>query len=241
MNKSSNRDEIASLKTKQVCDKSDAVVEVFLKETGQEEKFRFLDHIFSCPVCLSEFKVLKEIWSKEKPLWNEELAQKLKQTQREQVKSISNEAIKVLKQEKKSRKNLPLSPKNIAAVTVVFMAAVLIVYVATQRLPEQIPIEREVGSEIFKTIEPEGAVSKLPILFRWHPVQGAREYAIEVLDKGLEVIYRKEGIQVASFALPDRIYAQLQLSQTYFWKVIASMDDGKNIESEFGKFHLAAR
>ena len=157
------------------------------------------------------------------------------------VKSISKKAIRALKQERKPRKRYYLAPKTIAAAAAVLVAAVLIIYAASQNRPEQIPLEREVGSEMFRTIDPEGEISHLPILFRWSPIHGAREYTIEVLDQGLEVIYRKEGIQVASFALPDKIYSQLQLSQTYFWKVIATLADEKIIESEFGKFTITER
>ena len=241
MNESSQRDKEASRTMKHNCVKTDPTAKVFLKETSREEKFKLLDHIFSCPECLEEFNVLREVWAKENSLIDADLTQKLEQTEMVQVKSISKKAVKALKREKRSRKRYHLTPKIITAAAAVLVAAVLIIYVAMQNRPEQIPLEREVGSEIFRTIEPEGEISSLPILFRWSPVQGAREYTIEVLDKGLEVVYRKEGIQVASFALPDKIYSQLQVSQTYFWKVIATLDDEKSIESEMGKFTLTER
>jgi len=241
MNESSQDVRKVSRKMKHNCAKTDAAAKVFLKETDREEKFRLLDHIFSCPECLAEFNLLKEVWAKENFFMDVDLIQKLEQTERDQVKSISKKAVKVLKREKKSRKLYHLAPKIIAAAAAVLVAAVLIIYTSTQNRSEQIPLERDAGSEIFRTIDPEGEISQLPILFRWSPVQGAREYTIEVLDTGLEVIYRKEGIQVASFALPDKICSQLKVPRTYFWKVIATLDREKSIESEMGKFTLTER
>lgn len=220
------------------CDNKHATVKVFLRESDQKEKFRLLDHIFSCPECSAEFKVLREVWKKEKSLMDTELEQRLEKIKARQVKTIAKKELKTLNQESKSRKYLLLSPMNIAAAAAVLIAVVLTINVTTHNRPEQIPLEREVGSETFRAIEPEGAIDYVPILFRWSPVKAARKYAIEVLDNGLEIIYKKEGILVPSFALPDKIYTQLQVSRTYFWKVIATLDSEKSIESEFGKFHL---
>ena len=241
MNKSTDQDKKDHRTIKHRCIHKDAVVEVFLKETIRGEKFRLLDHIFSCPGCLAEFQVLKEVWKRDSSLMDSELEKTLEAAKAAQIKSISALEIKSMKQERKSRKRLRFSPKTIAAAAALFVAAVLIIYIATQNRPEHIPLEREVGSEIFRTIEPESAISQMPILFRWSPVHGAKEYTIVVLNKGLEVIYKKEGIHVASFGLPDKIYSQLQVSKTYFWKVIATLDAEKNIESEFGKFTLTER
>jgi len=241
MNESTHRYKKEKLEIKRSCRNKDTTVKVFLRETGQEEKFRLLDHIFSCPECLAEFNVLKEVWKKENSLMDTELEQKLEKTKAVQVKSIAKQELKALNYAGKSRKSMLFSHLNIAAAATVLIAVVLTIYVTTHNRPEQIPLEREVGSEVFTTIEPKGTIDNLPILFRWTPVKSAREYTIEVLDSGLEVIYRKEGIHVSSFALPDQIYTQLQMSRTYFWKVIATLDSEKSIESEFGKFHLKER
>jgi len=241
LNKSTHRYKKEKLEIKKSCGNKDTTVKVFLRESGQEEKFRLLDHIFSCPECSAEFNVLKEVWKKENSLMDTELAQILEKTKTAQIKSIAKKELKALNQEKKSRKSLLFSPMNIAAAAAVLIAVVLTINVTTHNRPEQISIEREVGSETFRAIEPEGAIDYVPILFQWSPVKAAREYTIEVLDNGLEVIYRKEGILVPSFALPDKIYTQLQVSRTYFWKVIATLDSEKSIESEFGKFYLTER
>ena len=219
----------------------DSTVKVFLKETDQEEKFKLLDHIFSCPECLAEFSVLKEVWKKEKSLIDTQLEQTLEKAKIEQIKSVAKKELRAVKQAQQSPKSLFFSPLNITAVATLFIAAVLTIYVTTHNRPDPIPLEREIGSETFTTIEPEGAIDTFSILFRWSSVKEAKEYTIEVLDNGLEVIYRKEGILVPSFALPDKIHTQLQVSRTYFWKVVATIDSEKSIESEFGKFHLIKR
>lgn len=223
------------------CDKKDMTVKVFLRETDREEKFRLLDHIFSCAECLTEFNVLIEIWRKESSLGDMELEQIIEQVGITPIESIAKKELKTLKQEARKRKHTLFSPRNIAAAAAVLIAVLVSIYIAKLTRPELMPLEREVGSQIFRTIEPEGAIDNSPILFQWNPVKGAREYTIEVLDDGLEMIYRKERILVPSFALPDKIYSQLQVSRTYFWKVIATLDSEKSIESEFGKFYLTGR
>lgn len=223
------------------CKDSNETVEVFLKETSQEKKFRLLDHIFSCPECLADFSVLKEVWKKEKSRIDTHLVRTLETANSKRVKAVAKTELRALKQAQKSRKSRLFSPMNIASVTAMLIAAVLTIYVATHYRADQTPLEREVGSEAFRIIEPEGAIKTLSILFRWSPVKDAREYTIEVLDNGLETIYRKEGILLPSFALPDKIFTQLRVSQTYFWKVVAMLDNEKRVESEFGKFYLIER
>jgi hypothetical protein len=241
MNKSTYRDKKTKTQKIQHGNNEAMTVKVFLKETDEKEKFKLLDHIFSCPECSAEFIILRDVWKKEKNQMDPELRQKLEQAKAAQVKSTAKKELRILKKERQSRKISLLRPMNIAAAATVLIALLLTVYVITHNQAEQIPLEREVGSEIFNTIEPEGAISDLPILFRWSPVQDAREYAIEVLDQGLEVIYRKKHILVPSFALPDKISSQLQVSKTYFWKVVATLQGEKSIESEMGKFYLASR
>jgi len=241
MNETTHRYKKHKIEVKRVCNNKDGTVKVFLKETDHEEKFKLLDHIFSCPECMAEFSLLKEVWKKEKYLMDWQLEKSLEMAKPRQVKSVSENELRSLRQAQKSRKSLLFSPVNIAAVAAVLIVAVMTIYVITHNRPQEIPLEREVGAETFRTIEPEGAIENLSILFRWSPFKGAREYTIEVLDNGLETIYRKEGILVPSFALPDKIFTQLRVSKTYFWKVVATIDSEKSIESEFGKFHLIER
>jgi len=241
MNEPAYRDKKTKTPSIQHCNHEAMTVKVFLKETDQEEKFKILDHIFSCPKCSAEFIVLRDVWKKGKTLMDPELKQKLEQAKSGQVQSAAKKEMKALKKESQSWQRSRVGPMNIAVVAAVLIALVLTVYVITQNQPEQFNLEREVGSEAFRTIDPEGAIIDLPILFRWSPVQDAQEYAIEVMDQGLEMIYRKEHILVPSFALPDKITSQLQVSETYFWKVVAILQGEKILESEMGKFYLANR
>jgi len=241
MNEPTYRDKKTKTPSIQNCNHEEMTVNVFLKETDEKEKFKILDHIFSCPKCSAEFIVLRDVWKKGGTLMDPELKQKLEQAKSEQIKSTAKKELKSLKKESQSWQRSHVGPMNIAVVAAVLLALVLTVYVITHNQPEQFNLEREVGSETFRTINPVGAIIDLPILFRWSPVQDAREYAIEVLDQGLEVIYRKEHILVPSFALPDKITSQLRMSETYFWKVVAILQDEKSIESEMGKFYLANR
>ena len=241
MNKSINRYKRQKTGINRSSKDLDKTVKVFLKETDQKEKFRLLDHIFSCPECLAEFSVLKEVWKKEKSQIDTQLVRTLEKAKSKQIKSVAKTELRALKQAQKLRESKFFSAFNIATVAAVLIAAVLTIYLTTHNRADQIPLEREVGSETFRIIEPEGAIDTLSILFRWSPVKDAREYTIEVLDDGLETIYRKEGILLPSFALPDKIFTKLQVSRTYFWKVSAVLDSEKSIESEFGKFYLIER
>ncbi|MBN1222734.1 MAG: hypothetical protein JXB23_05765 [Candidatus Aminicenantes bacterium] len=223
------------------CPNKEEFALIFLKETNREKKFRLLDHIFTCSKCMSEFKILIELWKKEHALFEPEIQEIFEKAQPEHIKTSAQKALKLLRMEKRSRRRMAFSPVRAASLLLAATAFVLIFYFVGLDRHQDIALERDFGSDSFQTLEPWDTVSEQPIRFRWTEVAEAKEYALEILDSGLEATYRKEGIRTAFFKLPNTAYTQLSKSKTYFWKVIATLRNGQIIESEFGKFYLKGR
>lgn len=234
-----NRLKNFDLKRRKRCYKKGAAIKVFLDETSNEEKFKLLDHIFNCPECSIEFESLKEIWTKGKDVLLELDKEKLTQENAGQIKRIAAKEIKTLKSQRRTKRSPLFLPKKIFAIG----SGIIIVFIISLffliRGPKEIELERQISRGNIEVIEPWDEIHKSPILFRWTPIKEAKYYILEILDSSLETFYRKEKILSDSFILPEETFIRLMKRKTYFWKVIANLENDQKIESEFGKFYIS--
>lgn len=221
---------------KKGCSKKEASVKVFLDETDHKEKFKLLDHIFSCQECFAEFEDLKEIWTKENDILLGLGKGKLTKENALQLKQLAEREITTLKSKEKAGKNFLFLPKKIIAVALGIFAVFLVSLFIQIKDRENTTLQRHVDQRNFEVSEPWGEINESKIFFRWPLIRDAKSYALEILDSGLDTFYYREGIKSSQFILPDEIYASFIKDKTYFWKVIATLKNSQKIESEFGKF-----
>ncbi len=219
------------------CNQPEALIGVFLDETSNEEKFKFLDHIFSCSKCSTEFPSLKELWSEGKsivdkteiPVAAENLAS---------IRKIAGHEIRELSKERGTGRHFILLPKSlIAAASGIFLIALVCILIFFNRPADKILV-RTGDSDYFKVFSPMNSVSSSPILFQWSPVQNSKFYTLEILNKSLEPVFKKEQIKSESFLLQEDIPGMFLHGQHYFWKVVSHLENGQTLESEFGKFTI---
>lgn len=227
---------IGSLKRKN-CKERNAVIKVFLDETGTEAKFKYLDHIFNCPQCSREFDALLEVWREEKSILKGIENKTLTKEQENRMRKTAVHELKKLKPRTGPGKLLPISPRKFLAAAAGIIAVVLISWFSFNT-PENIVVERNFQNSVFDVIEPMGPVANNFIVFRWDSIKGAKHYTLEILDQGLETFYRRPDITQNKFTLPEEIFIRLDNGKNYYWKITAELGTNRNIESELGKFTL---
>lgn len=221
---------------KKNCPKKEASVRVFLDETCNEEKFRLLDHIFSCPECLSEFENLREVWRKGNDILSELDKEFFMDEKASLLTKIAAVEIKKLKSQKRIKKHFLLPPKKIFAAALGIMLIVSLFILIKLKNPGPITIQRQADRRNFSVIAPWGEIHQPKILFQWTPLQNVKKYDLEILDDGLDIFYQTEDILTNSFILPEEIRIRLSEEKTYFWKIVATLKNSQKIESEMGKF-----
>lgn len=226
------------LKRRKSCYKKGAAIKVFLDETNNEEKFKLLNHIFNCPECGIEFESVKEIWTKGKDILLELEKEKFTKENAKQIKKIAKKEIRTLKSKKTTKRITFFHLKKFPAIATGIIIVFIISLFFLIRGPKDIELERKINRGNIEAIEPWGEIHKSSIFFRWTPIKEAKNYTLEILDSGLETFYRKEQIKAENFILPEEIFIRLTKRETYFWKVIANMENDQKIESEFGKFYI---
>jgi hypothetical protein len=219
------------------CRERNAVIKVFLDETGTDAKFKYLDHIFNCPQCSRDFDALLEVWRGEESILKDVEKKALTKEKENRIRKLAAHELKKLKARRGSGKLLPLSPPKILAAAAGIIAVVLISWFSFDN-PGNIVIERNSQSRVFDVIAPIGPVADNGIVFRWNSIEEARTYSLEILDQGLEPFYRSRDITQNRFTLPGDIFSRLEKNKNYYWKVIAEVGANQKIESELGKFTL---
>jgi hypothetical protein len=220
------------------CSEKDALIKVFLEDTKIEEKFRLLDHIFTCPSCSSVFNEVREVWAKENGILNKLERIDLSEENIEILKRFSKQEIKKLKSQAGWKKSVFFKPRSIP----VAAAGIIIVIVFSVFLllkdNREIEIERKVGQLEIQLIDPKGDIHNSFLVFCWTPIKEADSYTLEIFDRELGMFYRTYKIKSESFVLPEEIFEQLKKGMTYFWKVTAVMENNQGIESKFTKFKI---
>lgn len=219
------------------CNHPEALIRVFLDETSNEEKFKLLDHIFSCSKCSTEFPSLKELWSEGKSIVDKTEIPGASENHAS-IRKVAGLEIKELSKKRGTGRHFILLPKPlIATVSGIFLIALASILIFFNRSADEILV-RTGDSDYFKVFSPLNSVSSSPILFQWSPVQNSKFYTLEILNKSLEPVFKKEQIKSESFLLQEDFPGSLLHGQLYFWKVISHLENGQTLESEFGKFTI---
>lgn len=217
-----------------------ALIKVFLDETGTEAKFKYLDHIFNSPQYSRDFDALLEVWRGEKSILKDVENKALTKEQENRIRKLAAYELKKLKPRTGPGKLLYLSPPKILAAAAGIIAVVLISWFSFNN-PENIVIERNFQNRVFDVIEPIGPVANNFIVFRWDSIKGAKHYSLEILGQGLETFYSRPDITQNKFTLPKEVFIRLDKGKNYYWKITAELGTNRNIESELGKFTLPTK
>ncbi|NOR52690.1 MAG: hypothetical protein GQ536_01180 [Candidatus Aminicenantes bacterium] len=85
---------------------------------------------------------------------------------------------------------------------------------------QQNEVYREGEKGELRLIEPAGKISEPPSVFIWTAIEGTDNYAFELIDDGLNMVYHAE-VYESKFTLPENVRQKLIKGKTYIWKVEA--------------------
>ena len=122
-----------------------------------------------------------------------------------------------------------------AAIAITGIAALVMIV----RRPEPIEAVREGLPGAFEALSPRGKVASGALEFRWTPVRGAKRYRLEIFDRELAAISRRDGVISERHRLSAEERQALEPGRSYFWKVTAELEGGDLLSSEFAKFTVA--
>lgn len=132
--------------------------------------------------------------------------------------------------EKPPRLSFPLKAAAVAATMVSVLLAGL--YFTTTIQKKQ--VFRGGGSRL-TLIEPRGKISGPPDHFQWTPVEGAEDYAFELIDEDLNVLIAAS-VRTPRISLSPAVTRKLGRGKPYIWTVTASDEKDRLLASRSRSF-----
>ncbi len=95
------------------------------------------------------------------------------------------------------------------------------------------PTYREAGSEAIRSLISENqALPRQGAVLRWSPVPGAESYDVRLSTEDLRLVLTVQGLQAASYSVPESALAGLPPGSKLLWQVDAVFPDGSRRSSE---------
>jgi len=219
-----------------ICPSREEIIRFFEGDAPEERKKRFLDHVLVCPDCRVIFDASIELQRASRDiLQGLERADLGSPEARERLRTLARSELRALRAGRRPgvRARRWLAIPAAGAVLALFVALVMLPGLRKGQAP--IAERNAAGIEI-GLVAPRGSNALEPGDFRWTKIPGVRTYRLDIYDQTLEPIHQSPPLVEAHYALPSVATGALRKGSVYFWKITASMDDGRTVESEFGRF-----
>jgi hypothetical protein len=192
------------------CPASEDLVRIVTGEAGRKERKRVLDHVSGCGECA---KLLRSLLR------------------------ISDEFDRLAGESSPRRKPRLVPIPRAAFTALAGLAGLTLVTLAVIRLAER-PVVRGISGTEVRLVSPKpgAALAITDIEFRWAAVPKAAGYRVELFDKSLARLWRSASLSDVRMLLPAEARGVLSEGQTYFWRVTASLEDGREIPSKLAEF-----
>ena len=222
--------------TSRRCPSREEIVRFFEEDVSDENKRRFLDHVLVCSGCRAILEATTEIRSRGRvilqgleglDLGSPEARARLRKQARQELRAARGD------RRAGARIRRWLAIPAAASILALFVALVVLPGLRTGRGP--VAERNAVGVEI-GLIAPRGPSPSAAVDFRWTAIPAVRMYRLDIYDRTLEPVYESPPLREPRYALPSDAAAALRKASVYFWKITATMEDGKTVESEFGRF-----
>ncbi len=107
------------------------------------------------------------------------------------------------------------------------------------KLAERPVFRGTVGPQV-RLISPKqgAALAAGKIELKWEEVPKASRYAVELFDRSLEKVWRSGPMAEARVELPEDARGVILAGETYFWRVTAILQDGRELVSKLGEFSV---
>lgn len=195
------------------CASSDDLIGLVTGEAGRKERERTLDHVTGCGDCA---KLLKSLLR------------------------ISGEFDRIAGEAGARRKpKLVLGRRTILA-AVVALAGLTIVTYSVIRLMGRPAVRGAAATEVrLVSPKPGATLAAADIEFRWEAVPEAARYTVELFDNSLAKVWRSSiALEDVRLKFPAEARAIPHAGETYFWRVTATLDDGRDVLSKLSEFSI---
>ncbi len=192
------------------CPSSDDLVRLVTREAGRKERERTLDHVAGCGECA---KLLKSLLR------------------------ISGEFERVAAEAGVRETPRPVLRRRAVLAAVAALAGLTIVTFSVVRLLEKPAVRGAAGVEVrLLSPKPGATLASSDIEFRWEAVAGATAYRVDLFDRSLAKLWRSADLEDARLMLPAEAKALVREGESYFWRVTATLDNGREVPSKLAEF-----
>jgi hypothetical protein len=221
--------------TSKRCPSREEIIRLFEDQLPADGEKRLLDHVLACGECRIVFEAIAEVHSRSKDLLQG--LEGLDLGSREARVKLQTLARRELRAIRAGRGTGFWTRRWLAVPAVSAVLALLIAFVVLPglRTGPAPGAERNAGGIEIGLMQIKPASSSAPVDFRWTGLPVARGYRLDVYDRTLEPVHRSPALTDARYTLPAEASSTLEKGAVYFWKVTATLEDGKTVESEFGK------
>ena len=218
------------------CPSREEIIRFFEGSAPEERKKKLLDHALVCPDCRVIFDAAIELQRASQNILRElERADLGSPEARDRLRTQARRELRALRGERRpgawARRWLAVPAAG--AVLALFVAFVMVPGLRKGRAPAA---ERNAAGIEIGLIAPRGSNAAVSGDFRWTGIPGVRTYRLEIFDQTLEPIHQSPPLVEAQYTPPSVATGALRKGSVYFWKITASMEDGRTVESEFGRF-----
>jgi len=233
------------------CPDHELLIKSFSDELNENQKFKIIDHISDCSACLEKFDMIEQIFKDSKKMGLGKKKISLDENEVKEFKEISKRKIQELEEHYRMTKKIMRSKQRASVlffpkIPVKYLsiaAALIIVILGTVfiiRTPSDLRnnMLRGKKTEDFQLIAPRGEIKKIPLIFRWNPLQDAEEYEVRLMNAELIKIWISNKTTRTYIKLPKDIHQKIKRDKIYYWKVTGYLKDGDLKKSSLVEFEL---
>ena len=133
----------------------------------------------------------------------------------------------------------PLIGRRTALATLAGLIGLAILTLSVIKLSDRPVIRGTAGTQIRLISPKQGAsLAAKDIKFKWAAVPQAVRYTVELFDKSLEKVWQSGPVSDAGTELPAEARGVVLEGETYFWRVTAVLEDGREPVSKMAEFSI---
>jgi hypothetical protein len=219
------------------CPSKEEFIRFFEGGGAERREQELLSHVLSCPECLTVFEATREIRSQgEEILWGlEGLDLRSRETRKRLQKSARREIAR-LRESRRRKKGAFLRWVGIPAIGAALVLLTLFAIIPSVTTSGHGDLERNGSPMEIELLQPRGAVPLSTLSFKWTPRPSVQSYHLEIYDRSLEPVYQAGPLGGDCYLIPDGALALIRKNEVYYWKIVATLQDNQQVESDFAKF-----
>ncbi len=206
------------------CPTPEDLVRFVTQGAGRKARARIMEHVSNCDDCARVLKSILRLSGEVDRLTGK--AEALQSCPQDEV-SGKKEHVR------------PLIGRRAALATLAGLIGLAILTLSVIKLSDRPVIRGTAGFQIRLISPKQGAsLAAKDVKFKWAAVPQAERYTVELFDKSLERVWQSGPISDAETELPAEDRGIILEGETYFWRVTAVLEDGREPVSKLAEFSI---